>query len=152
MSRLNNEAPSEKDIEEAFKAIDVDNSGTLDKAELTTFLKELGLEEKLINLLQFLLDDHNKEGSKKETIDINEFKKLFKLLEDLGKDKDNVIRMLYNKIDVDGSNSIEKDELKTFIKAFGGTIEDDDLDFLFQKMGNKTSLSYEDIKGIVDEK
>merc|ERR1719361_2359043 len=95
------------EIEKQFKMIDKDGSGTISKKELTAFIKGTGVttevaESEAEKMLQSV--DANGDGE----IDFNEFRdaRLSSKLTD-----DEMIKTEFKKIDIDGSGTIDSDEL-----------------------------------------
>lgn len=106
----------EAELKQAFDLFDRNGDGTVSKAELMDIFAKLGGQIKPAEAMAFLKTvDKDKSGS----IDFNEFKSLWNLLKNYGEHISNEelsIRAEFDKLDVDGSGFISKEEM---LKSLG---------------------------------
>lgn len=112
-------------LKKYFESIDTDHSGEISSQEFHHAFKdqeefEDGEIESIIELI-----DVNKNGQ----IDYTEF--LAGCLDYKNYRQDEILRLMFNEIDFDGSKSIEKEELKKWLSKFNYSVSDDYLDEKF---------------------
>lgn len=104
-------AKQEDALKEAFDKIDKDGSGELDGDEIRDFLKSVGMEEDYDQLIVKVFD---KDGNK--SISFDEFKEYIAVMTDLENDPGKLFRKLFSKIDKDGNNQLDAEEMVEFCK------------------------------------
>ena len=135
-------------LTEAFKEIDTDHSGALDKDEIKCFLSRAEIPEELADLIIFVF------GNKDEQMKYDNFKDFFEFLmkisekgkENKGADNDTkkiVYEELFHRIDNDGVGKIKKEKFSNFINKSGFAKTQAEIDELFNSIDTDNSGSIE---------
>ena len=115
------EDKQEQYFREMFNSIDVDGSGTLDRAEVAQLSIKLGRELRKLELDAAMAEmDPDGDGS----VDFNEFKTWFKSM----LDTDSLVHELFAAADKDESGVIDREELRLIMKELGNPLSPAQLD------------------------
>ena len=115
------EHKQEQYFREMFNSIDVDGSGTLDRAEVAQLSVKLGRELRKLELDAAMAEmDPDGDGS----VDFNEFKTWFKSM----LDTDSLVHELFAAADKDESGVIDREELRLIMKELGNPLSPSQLD------------------------
>ena len=111
-----NIAPKEfVSLEEAFREIDTDQSGSIDLQETKNFLQKIGINQAFAQLAYEICGK-----SADSEISFDEFYPFYKALNHINNDPSCVYRLLFDKFDTDHTGYLEKNEVVKLLCFFGG--------------------------------
>ncbi|KAK8880656.1 Protein Aster-C [Tritrichomonas musculus] len=102
-------------LEEAFREIDEDQSGSIDLNETRNFLQKIGINQAFAQLA-YEICGKNVDSE----ISFDEFYPFYKTLDEINKDPSYVYRYLFDKFDADHTGFLEKSEVVKLLCFFGG--------------------------------
>lgn len=102
-------------LEEAFKEIDEDQSGSIDLGETRNFLQKIGINQAFAQLAYEICGK-----SLDSQISFDEFYPFYRTLNNINNDPSCVYRFLFDKFDKDHNGYLEKSEIVKLLCFFGG--------------------------------
>lgn len=117
--------PSEADLYKIFSAADRDKSGHISADELQKALSNGTWEPFNLRLVKMMIGMFDRDGN--QTIDYNEFKQLWKFINDW--------LNCFRQFDADRSGSIGKQELNHALNSFGYRLSDATYNLFMKKFG-----------------
>ena len=123
--------PSEADLYKIFGAADKDRSGHISAEELQQALSNGTWEPFNLRLIKMMIGMFDRDGS--QTIDYNEFKQLWKFINDW--------LNCFRQYDADRSGSIAKHELNHALNSFGYRLSEATYHLLMKKFGDPSGQS-----------
>ena len=145
------------EIEQAFRKYDADGSGFIDAKEVTTVLREVGLEVDLATAAK-VVKGYDADGS--GALSLDEFRKTVEELREYQasqptpeKPPPDGVELIFMKFDTNKSGAIETKELTKMLKEVGIQVENEQTQKIFETYDTDKSggLQLQEFRKLVDE-
>ena len=103
----------DKDLLKLYDALDQDGNGLLDEEELKVLCRNCGMPESYAKLCMLLV------ANGKTRIDFKQYKQFLAILILYKNDKPQFLKLVFNALDADNSETLEIDEVFVFLRALG---------------------------------